>query len=330
MRIVSSAEETSVKIFLVGGSGALGSAAIPALVASGHTVTSTASTPEKAARVRAAGAAARTIDIYSVPALREAIRGFDAVARLTTRIPPLAKMRELTAWNETNRLRTTGAHALVEACVAEKISVYISESVAFVYADGGEQELDESAPIDHGGSAVLRAAMAGEEEAWHFVRNGGRAVVLRFGGLYGPEDPTTEAMAAMMEKRQLPLIGAGQAYRPALFLSDAGSAVAYSLLAPTGSYNVADDEPLRLKEVMRAMAAVLDAPRPLHLPGVMGALMFGHVWKYFSRSQRVSNAAFKHATGWAPAVRSAREGWQLIAEAARASRASGLARGASA
>jgi hypothetical protein len=30
------------------------------------------------------------------------------------------------------------------------------------------------------------------------------------------------------------------------------------------------------------------------------------------RSQRVSNAKFKQATGWAPQVRSQREGWPLV------------------
>ena len=319
-----------MKIFLVGGSGALGSAAIPALLAAGHSVTSTASTEQKAGRVRAAGAEAQTLDIYNVPALRAAIRGFDAVARLTTRIPPLSKIRDLAAWNETNRLRTAGARALVEACLAEKIPVYVSESVVFTYADGGARELDESAPIDDAGSPVLRAVLASEEEAWRVVRNGGRAVVLRFGGFYSPDDALTQASAEMIEKRQFPLIGSGEAYRPYVYLSDAGSAVAHALNAPTGSYNVTDDEPLRMKEVIRAMAIALNAPRPLHLPGVMGALTFGHVWKYFNRSQRVSNAAFKQATGWAPAVRNVRQGWHLIAEAREAERRGGRARRASA
>ncbi|MCG3161741.1 MAG: hypothetical protein JMDDDDMK_02950 [Acidobacteria bacterium] len=33
---------------------------------------------------------------------------------------------------------------------------------------------------------------------------------------------------------------------------------------------------------------------------------------FAARSQRVSNKKFKEATGWSPAVRNAREGWERI------------------
>ena len=36
---------------------------------------------------------------------------------------------------------------------------------------------------------------------------------------------------------------------------------------------------------------------------------------FMARSQRVSNARFKAATGWSPRVPSARDGWKLVTEA---------------
>ncbi len=47
------------------------------------------------------------------------------------------------------------------------------------------------------------------------------------------------------------------------------------------------------------------------LSRVLGKVV-GSQGSLLSRSNRVSNAKFKQATGWAPAVPSQREGWPLI------------------
>jgi nucleoside-diphosphate-sugar epimerase len=303
-----------MKVFLVGGTGALGRWAIPALVAAGHEVTSTARSQEKAEALRRLGARVADVDAFDGAALRQAIRGADAVARLTTRIPALAKMKKLPAWEQTNRLRTEGARILVDACIAEEVPTYLSESIVFSYADGGAGWLDELSPVDDAGSAVLRAALAGEQHAARFTESGGRGIVLRFGGFYGPGDPTSQAMEQMIRRRMLPRIGSGENYRPAVYLPDAGRAVAAALAAPGGIYNVTDDDPVQMKEFVRLLAQEFHAPAPLPLPGFFGPLLFGHIWKFFSRSQRVSSGAFQRATGWKPEVRSAREGWRRIAQ----------------
>jgi hypothetical protein len=67
--------------------------------------------------------------------------------------------------NEINRLRTAGASVLVNAAIAEKASVYLHESITFVYRDGGSAWLDENSPVDDAGSPILRAALEGERAA---------------------------------------------------------------------------------------------------------------------------------------------------------------------
>lgn len=307
-----------MKVFVAGGTGVLGRAALTRLTAAGHRVRATARGEEKAAAVRGAGAEPVDVDLYDPKAVRNAIRGSDVLIRLTTKIGSIAGMRAARAWEETNRLRTVGAHILVDAAIAAGVPSYVHESVVFVYRDGGSNWLGEDAAIDDGGTAILRAALQGEEETARFTRTGGRGVVLRFGGFYGADAPSTHETLAMARKRLLARIGSGANYFSSIHLPDAGRAIVASIDLPSGIYNVCDDEPLLFREYLDAVIAAAGAAKPLHLPAFLGVLLFGDVWKYLARSLRVSNAKLKALSGWQPEMRSSREGWRLTVSRATA------------
>lgn len=302
-----------MKIFVAGGTGVLGRASLGPLIANGHSVRSTARGPEKTKLVRDLGAEPVDIDLYNLADVRQVMAGSDAVIRLTTKIGSLAKFREKHAWDETNRLRVEGARILVDAAQAERVPVYIHESVTFVYQDGGENWLGEDSAVDDGGSKILRATLEGEQEAARFSQSGGRGIVLRFAGFYGAECPSTSEMATMARRRMLAQLGPATNYFSSVHIADAGRAVASAVSLTAGTYNVCDDEPVRFQEYLRIFTAALGLPKPYRLPGMFGKWMFGEVWNYFSRSQRVSNAKLKEHSGWRPQVKSVAEGWPLVA-----------------
>ena len=83
-------EEPSMKIFLAGGTGVVGTRALPALVAAGHEVTAVARTDAKAELVRSLGRRRRSRSTCSTPtAVAAAVVGHEAVVNLATSIPPL-------------------------------------------------------------------------------------------------------------------------------------------------------------------------------------------------------------------------------------------------
>ena len=109
-----------------------------------------------------------------------------------------------------------------------------------------------------------------------------------------------------------PTLGRREAYRPTVWLDDAGAAVAAAAVArPPGIYNVADEDPPTSAEIDAALAAVVgrDSLRPAmdEVPPAAEAL---------ARSQRVSSRRLRAATGWAPRVRGGTDGWRLITAAA--------------
>ncbi len=302
-----------MRIFVAGGTGVLGRPVVRALVEAGHRVRSTARGAEKADLIRRLGAEPVDVDLYDADAIRRSIDGADAVIRLTTKIPSLLKMRSAVAWRETNRLRTTGARLLVDAAIAERIPSYIHESVVFVYADGGERWLTEDAATDDGGTEILRAALEGEREATRFSAAGGRGTVLRFGAFYGPDAPSTREMIGLAKRGALAQLGSGTNYISSVYVPDAASGVVAALDAPPGIYNVADDTPVTFAEYLRLLADAAGARRPRRLPAMLGPLMFGVTWRYLRRSQRVSAARFKAATGWRPTMKSVADGWPSVA-----------------
>ena len=186
-----------------------------------------------------------------------------------------------------------------------------------MYADGGAEWLDEDARVDDGGSPILRAVLEGEQEADRFTRAGGRGIVLRFGGFYGPDAPSTLLMAQLARRRMLPQIGRGTNYTSSIYVPDAGRAVAAALTVPAGTYNICDDAPVPSAEYLRSVVESHGAPRPWRLPAVLGPVLFGEVGRFFFRSFRVSNRRFKGAAGWGPEVASVSEGWPRIASAWR-------------
>ena len=304
-----------MNIFVAGGTGVLGRASLKFLVEAGHRVRSSARGSENADLVRRLGVEPVDVDLFDTTAVRAAMKGSDVLIRLTTKIGSLTSMRSARAWEETARLRTTGARILVDAAIAEGVGVYVHESVTFVYRSGAANWLTEKAQTDDGGSRMLAATLDGEKEAARLSQVGGRGIVLRFAGFYGPDTPSSSEMAAMARRRMLAQVGPGSNYFSSIYVPDAGRAVAAAVDLPAGTYNVCDDEPLLFSEYVRLVAESVGAPKPLRLPGFLGTWLFGGVWKYLSRSLRVSNTKLKAASNWRPQVRSVREGWPLTARA---------------
>ena len=81
-----------------------------------------------------------------------------------------------------------------------------------------------------------------------------------------------------------------------------------------GAYNVAEDEPLTRREGAAIMADVLHKKKLRTGMSKVLTKAIGSQGSLLARSNRVSNAKFKRATGWTPQYPSQREGWPAIIE----------------
>src|SRR4029079_12002472 len=129
------------------------------------------------------------------------------------------------AWAENDRLRTEASAAVARAATGAGVRRLVQESIACLYADGGDAWLDEDAAIAGGG--VTTTALTAERNARELFD--GDTVVLRFGLLVGPDSGS--ALAAVEAARGGTSIAVGPpgAYRPTLWLDDAAAAIAAAL-----------------------------------------------------------------------------------------------------
>lgn len=305
-------------IFVTGPTGVLGRATIPLLVARGDTIRALSRSEANDAAIRALGAEPVRGSLFDVASLANALSGADAILHLATRIPPSMEMRHREAWHENDYVRTVGTRNLVNAGLQAGATVFVYPSFAFVYPDSGNAWIDAETtaaePVE-----TVKSTLAAEREVARF---GGaapagerRGIALRLGALYGPDLPSTLEQIEMAKRGLTVFGGSGTAFAPTLWIGDAASALVSALdRAPSGLYDVVDDEPLQHRELASLFAGVVGKRRLFSPPAWMVTLLAGPAGGAISRSLRISNRRFHDATGWSPAVSSAREGFARIAE----------------
>lgn len=300
----------SVRVFLLGGTGAIGRYALPALVAAGHEVSALARSPQKAAAVRVSGGTPVMVSMFDRDDLGAAFRGHDAVVNLATSMPSAAAFAFRRAWAATERVRIEGSAAVVDAALAAGVGRLVQESVCMLYRDGGDRWIDESMPP--GRYPAAKGNLAAEASAARFSAAGGTGVVLRLGLFYGAGARHSEQFLALARRHVLPVVGHPDSYVSSIHVADGGAAVPFALQVPGGVYNVVDNEPLTKRQYARALADAAGTRPWIWGPGRLAAV-FGDRLTSLTRSLRVSNRQFRHASGWEPRYASAREGWAATA-----------------
>lgn len=295
-----------MEVFVTGGTGVVGTRAVPALVAAGHEVTAVARGATKAELVRSMGANPVEVDLFDASAVKDAVKGHEAVVHLATNIPPMSKAARPKAWDTNERLRREASNHLVDAALATGAARYVQESICFPYLDQGDSWIDEDAPLDHvgpfAGSGVAEAASA------RFSAAGGTGVVLRFAQFHGPGSGHVNTFNAMARKRVNPFVGDPDAYTSFIHADDAGTAVATALTLPAGIYNVADDEPLPRRQAGLVVAQALGVKPPKAIPAALRAVTPSS-GKLLMKSLRISNKKLKEASDWTPQHPSIRGSW---------------------
>lgn len=297
-----------MRIFMAGATGVVGRRALPVLMERGHRVTAVARTPEKRAALERVGADSLSLDLFDLEAVRNAVAGHDVVVNLATHMPSSStRMLFRASWRENDRLRREASATLADAARAAGAGRFIQESFAPIYADGGERWLNESWPVRP--VRYNRTILDAERSVERFAVGGGAGVVLRFAAFYGPEAGHVHELIGMVRRGWAPVPGSPEGFISSVLHDDAAAAVVAALDVPGGVYNVSDDEPLRRREFVDALAAALDVPPP-RLPPAWVVKVGGGLAELLARSLRISNRKLREASGWAPRYPSIREGWR--------------------
>ncbi len=288
----------------------IGRRAIPVLRRAGHTITAAAHSQPSYDRLALLGLNTVFVSLFDREALTRAFKNHDVVINLATHIPGSSLQMLLPgAWRENDRIRRDGSAAIVDACLATGVSRLIQESFAPVYPDCGDGWIDEETPLHP--VRYNQTVADAEASARRFEANGGRAVILRFGGFYGSDAWQTREMVDWVKRGWGPLPGRETAYISSISHDAAAAAVVAALSLPTGAYNVVYDEPVTHREFMDTLAAALGVGRP-KLPPPWLTPLFGSLGRLMARSVRISNRKLRSFSTWTPEYPSVREGWRSV------------------
>ncbi|WP_405875990.1 MULTISPECIES: NAD-dependent epimerase/dehydratase family protein [unclassified Streptomyces] len=294
-------------ILLAGASGILGGHITRALTEAGHKVTGLG---------RGQGNDVRA-DLMDRDALLRAVDGrhFDTVIHAATALRK-APMRHRDM-HATDALRIAGTAHLVEAAQATGADRFVSESMVFGYGYGdfGDRVITENDLFGpHGTTAELERHVEGMrvKEQLTFEATGLAGISLRFGLFYGPGG--TEAVLAMLRKRQLPAPDDQGRVLPWIELTDAARAVAAAVEhgRPGQAYNIADRTPLGFRGHVLCVAEEFGLPRPMTVPRWMTKPM-SYAHTIMATNLRVSTEKAERELGWTPRYPSSSDGLAALA-----------------
>jgi len=315
-----------MRIFIAGATGAVGCRLVPRLVHAGHAVTGLTRTPAKAGLIRELGAEPVVADALDESAIHAAVAAArpDVIVHELTDLKGASDLRRFDrSFASSNRLRTEGTDHLLAAARACGVKRMVAQSFCgWPYARSGGWVKSEEESLDPDPPQEMRRTLEAIRYLERVVTSSDapEGVVLRYGAFYGADtgmfDP---ALIEQVRKRRVPLIGGGTAWWSFVQMDDAAEATALAVERGRGIYNIVDDDPAPVHEWLPAIAAMLGAKPPFHLPAWFARLAAGdHLVAMMTQARAGSNAKAKRELDWSPRYPSWRQGFaEIIAHEAR-------------
>jgi nucleoside-diphosphate-sugar epimerase len=306
-----------VRVFVAGGTGVLGRRLVPQLVAGGHQVTATTTSPAKLGLLEQLGAAAVVMDGLDAVSVGEAVAKArpDSIVHQMTALNTVhagkPSFRHMDRWFAgTNRLRIEGTDHLLAAAEATGVSHFVAQSYASWNGirEGGWVKTEED-PLDLlAGTAAHEVVAAVGHVDEVVLRAGG--TVLRYGSFYGPG--AIDDQLELVRKRQFPVVGGGTGYVSWVHLDDAASATVLAVEKNAkGVFNIVDDEPAPASEWLPYLAASVGAKPPMRVPTFLARMLAGNVAvTMMTEGRGFSNAKAKRELGWELRYPSWRQGFK--------------------
>jgi uncharacterized protein (TIGR01777 family) len=166
------------------------------------------------------------------------------------------------------------------------ISLFSTSAVGY-YGFHGDEELDEESPP--GNDFLARLAVEWEAEALKAQGKGARVVITRLGIVLGENGGALGQMIPLFKRFIGGPIGSGQQWFSWIHIKDLAEAFAFLIKHPEilGPVNVCSPNPVKNKELAKALGRVLHRPSFMPAPGFMIRMVLGEFGSVILEGQRV-------------------------------------------
>lgn len=297
-----------MKIFIAGGTGAIGRPLISELLAKGHSIVALTRSPERAQALVEQGIEPAVADVFDAEAVKAVVGRArpEVVIEQLTALPKTYTGESMGAAAAINhRIRLEGGANVLAAAQAAGVQRYLRQSIAF-WAVPGPGLADEETPLASDASLAVAAdvRVVTEIERRLLENPNIEGIILRYGFFYGPGTwfhPDGD-VARQVRQQQFPIVGSGDGVWSWLHIEDAAKAtVAAAEQGNPGVYLIANDQPLAVRQWLLAFAEWLNAPPPPQISAEEALKAGGADAIYYGTQMRgASNAKAKRELGFQP------------------------------
>ncbi|MBU2885987.1 TIGR01777 family oxidoreductase [Gilvimarinus agarilyticus] len=257
-------------VLLSGGTGFIGRALVPELLAAGARVTVYTRNPRQAREKLPAG----VLVVGDLLSLDSA--GYDAVINLAG--APIMASR----WTARRKAELLASRIETTELLLEHLrnharfpSVVVSGSAVGYYGDTGDTEVTEQAAPGAGFAAQL--CRLWEESAFGFKSGGARLCLLRTGIVLGPNGGALQKMLLPFKLGLGGPMGSGKQWMSWIHLDDLVAMILSLLISPamSGPINAVAPKPVSNRCFASTLAQVLHRPSFVTMPAIAVQLLFG-------------------------------------------------------
>ena len=298
-----------MRVCVTGGTGFIGRALAPPLLADGAQVRALARPSQRADELEAWGAEVIRGDLSDPAAIERAVREAEVVYHAAAKLSPPGARAEFFEAN------VRGTERVLQACLQAGVGrvVYLSSLAVYGPVREGER-IDEDTPFDdvpEQRDLYAQSKIAADELAVSFAgKNGLPVAILRPGLVYGPGRPLPAGLLAFRLGKTDFAFGNRDHRVPLNYVENLVDAIL--LLASLKDrklrqYIIVDDENLTLGQY-RAAKREADGTRTLFLPGrpvLLGGPLAGMPRRQVRRALQdrfYDTRRIREDTGWAPKV----------------------------
>lgn len=308
-----------MKIFLTGGTGAIGRFLVPQLLENRHEVVALTRSAEKAVRLEEMGATAAIADPLDKQQLTAAVRMAEpeVIIHQLTALSGAGNFKKLDQeFALTNRFRTEVTDNLLAAARTIGTRRLIAQSYCgWPYARKGGPVKTEEDPLDPKPPESFTKTLAAIRYLEDKLRNVSflEGVALRYGMFYGPGTGIGKGgtVYKMVRKRRIPIVGGGGGIWSFIHIIDAARATVAALSnGSAGIYNIVDDDPAKVSTWLPVLAQAVGGKPPYRIPHWLGELTIGKAGvSMMTQIRGCSNAKAKRELNWTPVYPSWRVGF---------------------
>ena len=301
-----------MKVFIMGGTGFLGTHLLPKLLEHSHDITVLTRSEKKAFIYESLGFESLGIKCVVGDVLQP--ESFIATLPPQDIVVSIAMPEFQPGRMSSKRFRAlqnqTISYFSTPITVAHKLGCPLIVTLGTSFRTKGDELADESWPIERFGMQKIGALV--DPVLAEVVERGTPPLIQMLPGqIYGPGGLFRNFMYKFMKQGKYRIIGSGANYIPRIHVEDCAEAYVQAIeKMPVGErFIIADDGQCTQREFSDLMADCMNVPRPKTIPGFIIRIVAGKlIYETATMNCRVSNAKAKNYLDWRLTYPTYREG----------------------